>query len=84
MPARGLAKEPMDRADLLPEVDNSHLEALPREYVKSDLWKIERRQREIDPNMSLPKSKTKEMSRNKTFRLSSFNKEESQAFLFCF
>ena len=58
--ARGLAKELMDRADLLPEVDNSHLEALPREYGK-DLTsgKIERRQREIDLNMSLPKSTDK-------------------------
>jgi len=55
--ARTLAKELMDRAELLPEVDNSHLKAQPREFGK-DLTsgKIERRQREIDFNMSLPKS----------------------------
>jgi alkylation response protein AidB-like acyl-CoA dehydrogenase len=59
--ARALSKELMDKAELLPEVDNSHLKPLPREFGK-DLTsgKIVRRQREIDFNMSLPKSLDKD------------------------
>jgi hypothetical protein len=57
--ARKLAKELMDRAETLPEVDNSHLKPLPREFGK-DLTsgKIARRQREIDLNMSVPTTST--------------------------
>jgi len=53
--ARKLGKELMDKAELLPEVDNSHLKPLPREFGK-DLTsgKIARRQREIEFNMSVP------------------------------
>ena len=55
--ATELARELMDRAELLPEVDNSHLQPLKREFGK-DLTsgKIERREREIEHNMSLPAS----------------------------
>jgi len=53
--ARKLGKELMDRAELLPEVNNSHLEPLPREFGK-DLTsgKIERRAREIELGVAIP------------------------------
>jgi alkylation response protein AidB-like acyl-CoA dehydrogenase len=54
--ARQLARELMDRAELLPEVDNSHLQPIQREFGK-DLTsgKITKRRREIE-STSIPKA----------------------------